>query len=129
MQKPQSEIAAALAGAHAMTDVTGFGLGGHLAGICAASGVGATVRLADVTLMQGAMALAESGVRSSLYPDNRMLQGISAPDTAQGALMFDPQTGGGLLAALSPQDAKRVATLPEVQIIGTLTNGYGVTFE
>jgi len=129
MQKPQGDLTAVLADAHAMTDVTGFGLAGHLAGICAASGVGATVRLADVPLMQGALALAQSGIRSSLYPDNRMVQGINAPDTAQAALMFDPQTGGGLLAALSPQDAARVATAPDVQIIGTLTDGHGVTFE
>jgi selenide,water dikinase len=98
MMKPQQEAARLLQGAHAMTDVTGFGLAGHLRNICAASGVGARLETARVPLLPGAEALVASGVRSSLHPANR--KGFEAPDTARAALMFDPQTGGGLLAAV-----------------------------
>ena len=49
--------------AHAMTDVTGFGLAGHLMGICEASGVGALLDLDAVPLMDGAQALAEGPCR------------------------------------------------------------------
>lgn len=111
--------------AHAMTDVTGFGLAGHLAGICDASGVGANVRLDDVPLMSGALDLAQAGVRSSLYPDNRDDARISAPDTARAALMFDPQTGGGLLASMPTAMA---VTLSDVWIIGDIIDGHSVTF-
>ena len=130
MTRPQDEMSAQLASAHAMTDVTGFGLAGHLAGICDASGVGAVVRLADVPLMAGALDLAEGGVRSTLYSDNRNDPRIIAPDTARAALMFDPQTAGGLLAAMPMDDAVKAAKNSElpVTIIGKITDGSGVTF-
>ncbi len=103
MATPQGAVARALAPhARAMTDVTGFGLAGHLAGLCAASGVAARVELSAVPLMPGALALAAAGVRSSLHAANRAaLAGRAAvPDTHAGALMADPQTAGGLLAAV-----------------------------
>jgi len=108
-----------------MTDVTGFGLAGHLAGLCDASGVAARVRLGDVPLLDGALELAATDVRSSLYPDNRADPRITAPDTPLAALMFDPQTGGGLLAAVP---AKVANDLQDVWIIGDITDGTGVTF-
>ena len=128
MARPQGDIAKVLDKANAMTDVTGFGLAGHLAGMCAESGVGATVKLADVPLIQGVLDLATAGVRSSLYPENRAIKGVAAPDTARSALMFDPQTGGGLLAALSPEHAERLRGQPDVHVIGEITDSVGVTF-
>ena len=128
MACPQGDIAKVLDKANAMTDVTGFGLAGHLAGMCVASGVGATVKLTDVPLIHGALDLATAGVRSSLYPENRAIKGVAAPDTARGALMFDPQTGGGLLAALSPEHAERLRGQPDVHVIGEVTDGVGITF-
>lgn len=125
MITPQQTIAAQLQPAHAMTDVTGFGLAGHLAGLCAASQVGSKVVLADVPFMAGALDLAASGVHSSIYPDNRNDPRVIAPDTARAALMFDPQTAGGLLAAV-PRDV--AAGLENVWIIGEVTDGQGVTF-
>lgn len=118
--------------AHAMTDVTGFGLAGHLAGLCDASGVGARVLLDDVPLMQGALGLAQAGVRSSLYPDNRADPRVTAPDTALAALMFDPQTAGGLLAAM-PRDRAEVISGQSskdhtIWIIGEIVEGSGVAF-
>lgn len=104
MQRGQGAAAAHLGlVAHAMTDVTGFGLIGHLTGICDASGTGAEIMLEDVPLLPGALELSRAGQASSIYPQNRML----APDVAddgKAALLFDPQTSGGLLAAV-PQDA------------------------
>ncbi|SMX40167.1 selenide, water dikinase SelD [Octadecabacter ascidiaceicola] len=131
MTQSSEGIARKLVNAHAMTDVTGFGLAGHLAGICDTSGVGATVRLDDVPLLDGALALAESGVRSSLFPDNRNDTRITAPDTARGDLMFDPQTAGGLLAALPRKEAEAIAKKHAASgfaIIGEITDGGGVTF-
>ena len=108
MATPQGAAAAVLAPhAHAMTDVTGFGLAGHLGNICAASGVGAMVQLDAVPLLPGALRLSDAGVRSTLWAQNHAaLSGrVSAPETALGALVFDPQTAGGLLAAVAPERA------------------------
>ena len=128
MIQAQDAAARLLKEAHAMTDVTGFGLAGHLAGICEASGVGAHIRLADVPLMDGALDLADAGIRSTLYPDNRNDPRVTAPGTANAALMFDPQTGGGLLAAVSKAKATALAKNPNVWIIGDIIDGSGVTF-
>ena len=109
MSRPLVRDALALSGAHAMTDVTGFGLAGHLANICRGSGVGAELDARAVPLLSGALALCEAGVQSSLYPDNLSdaLTVMNAPETARGRLMLDPQTAGGLLAALPQKEAKR----------------------
>ena len=131
MQRPQGRAAAILAPhAHAMTDVTGFGLAGHLLEILEASGSAATIRLADLPLMPGAEALAAAGQMSSLAPDNRAatLWRMTAPDTPRATLLFDPQTAGGLLAALPANQAAHLikalltAGDPAV-IIGHITEG------
>ncbi len=101
MVRPQGDAAAILAGAHAMTDVTGFGLAGHLMDILQASGAAAQLDLAAVPLMEGALRLAQEGVRSTIYPQNRAVAArMDLPDDARADLLFDPQTAGGLLAAL-----------------------------
>lgn len=106
MMQGQGAASALLAGAHAMTDVTGFGLAGHLAGICEASDITAEIDLSAVPLMPGAIDLAGAGVRSTLYPDNRAGAGpVFGAAGARGDLLFDPQTAGGLLAAVAAQDA------------------------
>ena len=103
---PQGAASRALAMARAMTDVTGFGLAGHLAGICNASGVAAEIDLAALPLLPGAEALAAAGVRSSLWGDNRGGAGPVVGATGpRGDLLFDPQTAGGLLAAVPEPDA------------------------
>jgi len=109
MTRPQGQAARILAPAHAMTDVTGFGLAGHLMGICEASGLGAEVDLGAVPLLDGAEALAAAGVRSTLYADNRSGAGpVDLPEGPRAELLFDPQTAGGLLAAV---DAGRAEAL------------------
>lgn len=129
MTQPQSGAARILSAAHAMTDVTGFGLAGHLLGLCEASGVGARLDLAQIPAMDGAAELSQAGVRSSLYDDNRALT-PTLPDTGKAALLFDPQTAGGLLAAVAPDKADDlVAKLRDqgcrAARIGQLTNDAG----
>ena len=88
--------AARIAMAHrprAGTDVTGFGLAGHLQEMLEASGMAAVIRLDAIPALPGAKALAAHGVESTLAPDNRRF----LVDTANTALIVDPQTSGGLL--------------------------------
>jgi len=109
MQMPQADASKTLAHAYAMTDVTGFGLAGHLSAICEASGVGAEVDLGQVPLMDGAEALAANSVRSTLFDDNRAGAGpVFGASGPRGDLLFDPQTAGGLLAAVSQDEAEEL---------------------
>ena len=103
----QGPAAAVLAPvARAMTDVTGFGLAGHLLEMLEASGAAARVRLGDVPMMAGAVELAVAGVGSSLQPANLAAVSwrMAAPEDPRVALLTDPQTCGGLLASV-PSDA------------------------
>jgi len=115
--QPQGGAAAILAPhAHAMTDVTGFGLVGHLDEMLAGSGLCARLDLAALPVMAGAKALAEAGIASTLAPANRaaLVGRIDTDDSARAALLFDPQTAGGLLAAVPAKLAPSlVATLQD----------------
>ena len=104
---PRGAVARALAPhARAMTDVTGFGLAGHLARIATASGLSAELDLATIPVYPGAEDLSAQGVRSSIWPENRAAVDATLPDTPLTALLFDPQTAGGFLAAVAPETAK-----------------------
>ena len=93
----------------AMTDVTGFGLAGHLIEMLDASDgpLEAVLGLAQIPRYPGVDRLIAAGVRSSLLPDNAALSprvDVAGPDAeATLALVFDPQTSGGLLASV-PND-------------------------
>lgn len=111
MSVGQGTAAAILAPvARAMTDVTGFGLAGHLLEMLEASGVAARLRLDDVPLMAGAVELAAAGMGSSLQPANLAAVSwrMTAPQDARVALFTDPQTCGGLLAAVPAEQAERL---------------------
>ena len=111
MQVPQGDAANLLRIAHAMTDVTGFGLAGHLMAICRASNVAAELNLAAIPFLNGAESLAKRGIRSTLYPENRKFaEFMSIPDSSRAELLFDPQTAGGLLAAVPAPEASRLVT-------------------
>jgi selenide,water dikinase len=91
--------------AHAATDVTGFGLIGHLVEMVRASQVDVTVDLERLPLLAGARETVARGIFSSLQPQNvRLRRAIANLDAAAGhpfyPLLFDPQTAGGLLAAV-----------------------------
>jgi selenide,water dikinase len=100
--------------ATAMTDVTGFGLAGHLGEMLKASAAGAELDLAAIPLYPGAGELASAGIVSTLLIENLALAGImhTAMSEEARALLFDPQTAGGLLAGI-PADraAECVAAL------------------
>lgn len=115
LNTPGVELAG-MKGVHAATDVTGFGLLGHLSEMCRGSGLGATVRQADVPVFEGARRLAEAGVRTGASPRNwnSVQATIDAPDgwrEADRDLLCDPQTSGGLLVACAPERAEAVLAL------------------
>jgi selenide,water dikinase len=131
MVRPLAPAAAILApAAHAMTDVTGFGLAGHLIEIIDASGVAAELDLAAVPLLPGAEVLAAAGHASTLAPANRaaVAPRMRAPVSARAALLVDPQTGGGLLAAVPGAAAEGLlarlrAAGEEAAIVGRIVAG------
>jgi selenide,water dikinase len=120
---------AALHGHHAnaATDVTGFGLLGHLREVCEASGVGAVVEFGRVPIMRGVAELLAQGIWAggsqrnleSLKPDVD-----SSVGDDQLRLLVDAQTSGGLLVAI-PEDASAgyLQAVPGSSIIGRLTSG------
>ena len=92
-------------GATACTDLTGFGLLGHLVEMTRASGVDAELELAALPLLDGAVDTIKAGIFSSLQPANvRLRRALRNPeafiDNPRYPLLFDPQTAGGLLASL-----------------------------
>ncbi|MBZ0127775.1 MAG: selenide, water dikinase SelD [Rhodobacteraceae bacterium] len=108
MARPQAKAAAILRQAHAMTDVTGFGLAGHLLAICRASGTGADLHLSAIPAYDGALALADAGIRSTIHTANRQAAPVEGASGAMGILLHDPQTAGGLLAAVAAEAADDV---------------------
>ncbi len=91
-------------GVSACTDVTGFGLAGHLAEMLRASAMSARLHPSEVPLLPGALELAQAGIESTLAPDNRRLLEFSERGPLID-LLNDPQTSGGLLAGVSPTRA------------------------
>jgi selenide,water dikinase len=106
LNRAASEALTALGPAvHAATDVTGFGVCGHAWEMAERSGVVLAVDTVRLPLYDGARAAAERGVRTGGDRRNREhLAGrvTSAAPEALEALCFDPQTSGGLLAAVDP---------------------------
>ncbi|XOZ35126.1 selenide, water dikinase SelD [Halomonadaceae bacterium KBTZ08] len=116
-------------GAQACTDVTGFGLLGHLVEMTRPSGVDAELDLGAIPVLPGAEETAASGILSSLQPANvRLRRAIRNQEEVVNhpryPLAFDPQTAGGLLASVPADQAEAcVAELkalgyPETAIIG-----------
>ena len=106
-------------GANACVDVTGFGFLGHLRGMTRASGVSARVSLGAIPFIEGAVALAESGVAPG--GTHRNLQSLECDVSWDGAisdvekiLLADAQTSGGLLISVHPdKTAALLAALSE----------------
>lgn len=92
-------------GATACTDLTGFGLLGHLVEMTRPSGVDAELQLSALPLLDGAVQCVEAGIVSSLQPANVRLRralrnGEDFVKDPRYPLLFDPQTAGGLLASV-----------------------------
>jgi len=99
---------AGMAGVHAVTDVTGFGLLGHAWEVADRSGARVELDAEALPLYPGALEAAEAGVRTGGDARNRAhLEGrvFSTAPAALEALAYDPQTSGGLLAAVAPEQA------------------------
>ena len=103
----------AMPGVHALTDVTGFGLAGHLLEICRGSKAGAVVDFAKVPLHPGVADLAREGYFTGASGRNWAGYGDDVTVDAQDAdlvrtLVTDPQTSGGLLVACDPASVPAV---------------------
>ena len=115
-------------GATACTDVTGFGLGGHLLEMLEASGCSAVLDEAALPLLPGAADLIAGGHASTLHPANRAALAAACDGTVPD-ILADPQTAGGLLAALPPDGADacvadlREAGYGDATVIGDVADG------
>jgi selenide,water dikinase len=98
-------------GARAATDVSGFGLAGHLLELLRASGVSARISLAALPALAGVLRLFAAGLRSTYHGQNQELRSALAiarelPGDPRLELLFDPQTCGGLLLAMPAERAE-----------------------
>ncbi len=121
-------------GAHAATDITGFGLLGHLRNVCAASGVSARVYVEHVPVLEAARAYVAEGIApGGTHANWRFLNDwvTYAPDVTkeEQLLLADAQTSGGLLIAVAVDRAlELMAALesigtPAAAIVGEITAG------
>ncbi|MFP5467279.1 MAG: AIR synthase-related protein, partial [Gammaproteobacteria bacterium] len=112
LNTPGPELAA-LAGVHALTDVTGFGLAGHALEMARGSGATVRIDMARVPLIVGVRELAVQGMVTGASGRNwaaygnevRLAERLQSVDQA---LLSDPQTSGGLLVACSPDVVPQV---------------------
>jgi selenide, water dikinase len=110
--------------AHAMTDVSGFGLLGHLHELAAASGVAAVIDAGEVPALEGSLELLASGLvtggggRNRDFLDEVIEFDEDVPNAAR-ALLCDPMTSGGLLVAVAEAQATRIRG----PVIGRLVDG------
>jgi selenide,water dikinase len=122
------------AGVHAMTDVTGFGLLGHLLEMCRGSALAARITAADLPVLPGLRALARSGIATGASVRNWQGYGKEvrlAPhlDASLQAVLTDPQTSGGLLVACHPDELPKVQAtfarlgFAQAAVIGRMSAG------
>ena len=111
-------------GSRAATDVTGFGLVGHLAEMLRASGTSAVVDVTNIPALPGAVELLGQGFRSTFHAQNeKVKRGIVIhPEAGRHPkleLLFDPQTSGGLLFAVAENKVlEALARLEDAVLIG-----------
>lgn len=115
LNKPGQQLSE-LEGVHALTDVTGFGLLGHLLELCRGAGLGARLEMGKIPLLPGVEAMAAEGLVTgasgrnwAAYGRDVELGGAITP--AQRALLSDPQTSGGLLVSCRADSVDQVLTL------------------
>ena len=118
-------------GAHACTDITGFGLAGHLLEMLGDTALDARIDLDALPILPGALETVETGILSTLQPKNERFAaqvevGAGLRERGEYALLFDPQTAGGLLAGVPRESVQAcVAELkahgyPDTAIIGEI---------
>lgn len=127
-------VLAAMDGVHALTDVTGFGLLGHLLEICRGSKLSAEIEFDRLPLLPAALELARQGYAPGASGRNWASYGheVALPETMpqwQKNLLCDPQTSGGLLVACAPEEVDGVLEIFSQQgfayasVIGSLREG------
>jgi selenide, water dikinase len=122
LNREASELALRF-GAHAATDVTGFGMAGHAIAIARESRVTLEFEAAALPLLPAALDLAKHFQPAGLKANRRQFEVHTvfraSPDESLRALLFDPQTSGGLLIALPEQGAERLlAEMPTARRVG-----------
>jgi selenide,water dikinase len=126
------EALGAMPGVHALTDVTGFGLAGHLLEICRGSHLGAELDFASIPIIGEALEWAKQGVATGA--SDRNWKGYGHEVEFQGEewkrkMLSDPQTSGGLLVACAPEAQRDVLQVfknqgfAEASVIGRLSAG------
>jgi len=119
---------------HALTDVTGFGLLGHLLEMCRGAGLGAEVEFEQVPVLSEALPLAQQGYGPGAIDRNLASYGhevdfVAPLETWQRRLLADAQTSGGLLVSVAPQVADEVlgcfrnAGFGQAAVIGEMRQG------
>jgi selenide,water dikinase len=125
---------AEMPGVHAVTDVTGFGLAGHLLEICRGSQLAATVEFGRLPLIDEAVAHVKAGIATGASSRNWSSYGeavelVEGIEEWQQKLVTDPQTSGGLLVACAPDSVGEVLAafaadgLTEAAVVGSLAAG------
>jgi selenide, water dikinase len=125
---------ARLPGVHAMTDVTGFGLLGHMLEMCRGARLGARLEMAAVPLLEHVFSMTEAGCITGASARNWASYGDEvrlAPQLAAAhrALLCDPQTSGGLLVACAADVVPEALSILErhgcaqAAAIGIMTDG------
>ncbi|HZO04660.1 MAG TPA: selenide, water dikinase SelD [Burkholderiales bacterium] len=126
------EALAALPAVHALTDVTGFGLAGHLLEICRGSKLAAEVKFSSIPLIDEALAWAQQGLATGASTRNWAGYGHEVEfggEEWQRKVLTDPQTSGGLLVACAADSQEEVLDLfrkqgfAEARVIGRLSAG------
>ena len=136
LNKPGIELAK-LDGVHALTDITGFGLAGHGLELARGAKLKMQIKLDQIPLLPGVLALAQAGVVTGASERNWASYGaeVSLPantSAAYQALLCDPQTSGGLLVSCAPELEAQVLDCFKRQgfdnacTIGCMTEGSGV---
>ena len=126
-----------LAGVHAITDVTGFGLAGHVLELARGARLGVTIEWSKVPLVAGAAALARDGFVTGASGRNWAGYGVEV-ELGEGLpavacdLLCDPQTSGGLLVSCDPASTADVLALfraegfDDAAVIGSVREGVGL---
>ncbi|CAN7461088.1 selenide, water dikinase SelD [Massilia sp. LjRoot122] len=133
LNKP-GRLLADMPGVHALTDVTGFGLLGHLLELARGAKLSATLDMDKVPLLPGVLQLAQDGFFTGASGRNWDAYGKdvelgAAVTPAQRALLTDPQTSGGLLVSCDPASVDEVLALfaregfAEAAVIGRMEAG------
>jgi len=133
LNKPGRALAD-MAGVHALTDVTGFGLLGHLLELARGASLSASLAMGRIPLLPGVAALAGQGFITGASTRNWAAYGhdvklASTLSATERALLTDPQTAGGLLVSCAPEAADGVLALfrsqgfPDAAVIGEMQAG------